>query len=116
MPEMTDMGFELTDMGQGSYAINSVPSGLDGMNYVTLINNMVTSAVEKGASAKEDVVRTLSLTLARNAAIPQGQILSNQEMENIVNELFSCSTVNYTPDGKNILCILKQEEIEHLLG
>ena len=39
---------------------------------------------------------------------------SNQKPR--VNQLFACSNVNYSPDGKNILCILKQQEIEKLLG
>jgi DNA mismatch repair protein MutL len=37
-------------------------------------------------------------------------------MENLVNQLFACSNVNYTPDGKTILAILRQQEIEHLLA
>lgn len=64
----------------------------------------------------EEVQRNIALTLARNAAIPEGQVLSNVEMENLVNDLFACNNVNYTPDGKNVLCILKQQEIEHLLA
>jgi DNA mismatch repair protein MutL len=43
-------------------------------------------------------------------------VLSNEEMEGIVNALFACNNPNYTPDGKNILCIIKQGEIEQLLG
>ena len=77
---------------------------------------MVLSAKEKGVKALDEVHQSLALTLARNAAIPQGQVLSNEEMESLVNDLFACSNVNYTPDGKNVLCILKQQEIEHLLG
>ena len=41
---------------------------------------------------------------------------TNLEMESLVNELFACSNVNYTPDGKAILCILPQSEIEQLMG
>ena len=41
---------------------------------------------------------------------------TNEEMEAVVNELFACSNVNYTPDGKAILCILPQYDIEQLLG
>jgi DNA mismatch repair protein MutL len=54
--------------------------------------------------------------MAQNAAIPYGQILGNDEMEHLVNALFACSNVNYTPDGKNILTILKQEEMKRMLG
>jgi DNA mismatch repair protein MutL len=103
-------------LGGESYAINSVPSGLDGMNAASLVRDMVTSAIEKDSDVVDEINQSLALSLARNAAIPQGQVLSNEEMENLVNGLFACSNVNYTPDGKNILCILRQQEIEHLLG
>lgn len=116
MPEMTKMGFELDDLGGGSYAVNAIPTGLDGINPLQLVRDMVVTAREKGVSAIDEVHKNLALTLARNAAIPQGQVLSNEEMEKLVNDLFACGNVNYTPDGKNVLCILQQEEIEHLLG
>ena len=116
MPEMEKMGFELDDLGGGSYAVNAIPTGLDGINPLQLVRDMVVTAREKGVSAIDEVHKNLALTLARNAAIPQGQVLNNEEMEKLVNDLFACGNVNYTPDGKNVLCILQQEEIEHLLG
>lgn len=116
LPELALMGFELTDLGQNSYAINGVPSGIDGIDHVALLTSMVSDAVEKGETTTDGINRTLALGMARSAAVPYGQILSNDEMESIVNGLFACSNVNYTPDGKAILCILPQRDIEHLLG
>ena len=116
LPEMNEMGFELEDLGGGSYAVNSVPAGLEGMNPVRLVQDMVSSAVEEGGSAIDEINHSLALSMARQAAIPHGQVLSNDEMENLVNGLFACENVNYTPDGKSVLCILQQQEIEHLLG
>ena len=110
------MGFELDDLGGGSYAVNAIPTGLEGVNPLRLVQDIVAAAKEKGVSAIEEVRQSVALTMARNAAIPQGQVLNNDEMETLVNDLFACSNVNYTPDGKNVLCILKQQEIEHLLG
>ena len=114
--EMGDMGFEVNTLGGHSFAVNAIPSGLEGINVERLIHDMLATAKEKGAGVKESVNHKLALSLARHAAVPQGQVLSNQEMESIVNELFACENVNYTPDGTNVLCILKQQEIEHLLG
>ena len=116
LPEIQAMGFDLTDLGQYSYGIQAIPAGLDGLNYVQLIQEMVSDTIEKGVGSLHDIHSSLALSLAHHAAIPQGQILSNEEMESIVNELFTCSNVNYTPDGKAILCILPQREIEQLLG
>lgn len=116
LPEMQQMGFELEDLDGGSFAINCVPAGLEGLNPVKLVQDMVASAKEKGNSALDEINKNLALSLARHAAIPYGQVLGNEEMENLVNGLFACENVNYSPDGKTVLCILQQEEIEHLLG
>ncbi len=115
MPELERLGFELTSLGGGSFAINSVPSGIEGVNVVNLVRSMVESAVELDAAQHDEICHGLALCLARQAAIPHGQILSNEEMENIVNQLFACSNVNYAPDGKAVLAILPQMEIEKLL-
>lgn len=114
--ELVYLGFEITDMGNGNYAIVSVPSDAVGTNVVSLMHDMLSTAEETGTSVKEEVNKLVALTLARNTAIPQGQVLNNDEMDTLVNGLFVCSNQKYTPDGKNILCILKQQEIEHLLG
>lgn len=116
MPEVRDMGFELTHLGKGDYAVNAVPAGIDGLNYGTLLHDMVASAAEQGSSASDEVRRSLALSLARNAAIPYGQVLGNDEMEGIINRLFACENVNYAPDGKRILMILNQQEIDQSLG
>lgn len=116
MPEMEHLGFELSDLAGGSYAVNGVPTGIEGVKIDSLIKDMVTTAMESGSLDTDAINHSLALSLARNAAIPQGQVLSNEEMETIVNELFTTSNVNYTPDGKSILCILKQHEIEQMLG
>lgn len=116
LPELQMMGFDLTDLGQCSYGIQAIPAGIEGLDYVQLVQDMVSDTIEKGMGSLHDIHSSLALSLARHAAIPSGQVLTNEEMENIVNELFSCSNVNYTPDGKAILCILPQRDIEHLLG
>ncbi len=116
MPQMDSLGFELTNLGNGSYAINAVPSGIDGLNYVNLVRDMVGTASECPSGDIDEVSSTLAAGLARNAAVVYGQVLGNEEMESIINDLFVCSNFNYTPDGKKILSILKETEIEHLLS
>ena len=114
--ELAAMGFELTSLGGDSYAVNAIPAGLDGVNPVTLVREMIEGASNSYGRLKDEINHSLALSLARNAAIPVGQVLGNDEMDNIVNGLFACQNVNYTPDGKAILSILKQQEIERLFG
>ena len=115
LPELTNLGFELSDLGGNSFAVNGVPSGLDGLDPVQLVRQLVDDSGTITSQVKS-LNAQLAMSLARHAAIPYGQLLNNEEIENIINQLFACSNVNYTPDGKAILCILPQGDIEQLLG
>ena len=116
MEDFSAVGFELTPLGGGSYAINGIPSGIEGLNPVELVRNMVHTAMEKGNDVKEEVQTMLALTLAKAAAIVYGQGLSNEEMANLVDNLFACPTPNYTPDGRTVLSTIKEEDIEKLFA
>ena len=98
-----------------SKILPDLPAGLEGLNYVSLLESMIEAAKEKPVGLREELQEMLALNLAHHAAIPYGQVLGNEEMEQLVNRLFACSNVNYAPDGKVIMTILKQEEIEKLL-
>ena len=116
MSDLLSLGFEFTHMGKNTYAVQSIPSDIEGLKVIELLHAMLAAAVEKDTNVMDEIQKALALSLAKHAAIPQGQILSNDEMENLINSLFSCENVNYTPDGKSILHILPQKEIEDLLN
>ena len=114
MEDLSFLGFELTDLGGGSYAINGIPAGIDGLNPIDLIQSMVHTAMEKGGKVKEEVQSILALTLAKAAAIVPGQVLTNEEMTGLVDGLFAVATPNYTPDGKTVLSVIKEDDLEKL--
>ena len=114
MEDLSAVGFDLSNLGGGSYAINGIPSGIEGLNPVELLRNMLHTAMEKGNDVKEEIQNILALTLARAAAIVYGQVLGNEEMVSLVDNLFACPSPNYTPDGKTVLTTIREEDIERL--
>ncbi len=112
---LAKLGFDLADLGGGSYAVNAIPSDVDG-DPVSLLRSIIADMAEATKAPLTTQRERLALSLARVAAVPYGQLLTNDEMDTITNQLFACSNVNYTPDGRAILCILPQSDIEHLLG
>ena len=79
MPELQNIGFELTPTAEGDYSITAVPSGLDGLDYTALLQDLVASAREKTTSAIDDINHSIALELARNAAVAYGQVLTNAD-------------------------------------
>ncbi|MCD8288027.1 MAG: DNA mismatch repair protein MutL, partial [Porphyromonadaceae bacterium] len=106
------LGFDISDIGGGTYAVNAIPSGIEGLDIPMLIDKMLETATQKGGDISIDVHETISLTLAESAAIPYGQVLSSQEMENLINDLFSLPVPNYTPDGKLIILLISDDELQ----
>lgn len=114
LQDLSYLGFELTDLGGGSYAVNGVPSDIEGLQPVVLVQDMVHTAIEKGCKVQEEVQSLLALALAKAAAIVPGQVLSNEEMNHLVDELLTSPIPNYTPDGKAVLTVLKEDELEKM--
>ena len=56
----------------------------------------------------------LALSLAKAAAIVPGQILTNEEMTGLVDGVFALATPNYTPDGKTVLSVIQEVDLEKL--
>ena len=114
MGDLESLGFDLSSLGGGTYSINGTPAGIEGLNPESLVTNMVQAAIEKGCKVKEEVQSLLALSLAKAAAIVPGQVLTNEEMNNLVDGLFAVATPNYTPDGKTVLTVVQEEEVEKM--
>ena len=114
--DMGALGFDLSVLGGGSFSINAIPAGAEGLNPVEMVRGIVHASIEKGCRMEEDVRHYIALSLAKSAAIVQGQVLSNEEMEALVDGLLACPNPNQTPDGKIVVAILGQDELDRLFG
>ncbi|MCF0201948.1 MAG: DNA mismatch repair endonuclease MutL [Bacteroidaceae bacterium] len=104
LDDLTMLGFDITSLGGGSYAVNGTPADIQGVNVIKLLQDIVAS-IE--ATPKETVCSIIAERLAKHAAITYGELLDDKEMEKLVADLFICSNVNYTPSGKTILTIIE---------
>lgn len=106
------VGFELNDLGQGSYAISGLPAGVEQLNPVSVVKDAVSHAIETGLRVKEEICCALAMSLAKAAAIRPGKALSEDEIEHLLASLFSSPDPYLAPDGKTIMTILTDEELE----
>ena len=114
MEDVCSLGFDLSNLGGGSYSVNGIPTGLEGIDISTLLHDMIVSAKEKTNDIRKDAQEALALTMAENAAIVYGQILSQVEMEHLLQDLFATKTPARTPDGKLIYTIIEDKMLNDL--
>ena len=112
LEDMRFIGFDLSNLGNNSYAINGLPAGLENVDQIVLIKDIVSRAIETGCEVHEEICESIALALAKAAAIRPGKVMSADEMDHLVATLFSCPDSNLTPDGKTIVSMLTDEELE----
>ena len=108
--DLAYMGFDLNHLGNTSYSVNGLPAGLS-VDAVSLLHDILHKVMEEENDSPEDVSRNLALSLAKQAAIKPGKLLSDDEIENLLASLFSTTDSFLTPDGKNIISILSDDEL-----
>ena len=112
LPDLEYIGFELTNLGGGSYSINGVPSGIEGVNPVRLLHDLVYAAIDTGSSVKDKIHKAISLTMAKAAAIVYGQVLSEDEINVLLEQLFAIPSPRFTPDGQLVFSVFEHSMIE----
>jgi DNA mismatch repair protein MutL len=114
LEQLGNIGFELTNLGGGTYSIQGVPAGIEGLNPSTLLHDLVYAAIESGLNVKEKVNHAIALAMAQSSAIVYGQVLTNDEMTQLLSRLFKLNTPLRTPDGKIVFNIIDQRQIEKM--
>ena len=109
--QLSYLGFELSSLGGSSYAIQGVPAGIDGLNPVTLLMDILHSVMDATYEVGEKMLDMLALTMAKQVAVVVGQVLTNDEMNTLISNLFKCSVHGRTPDGKTIIYVQSDNEI-----
>lgn len=114
MEDICSLGFDLSNLGGGAYSVNGIPAGLEGIDISTLLHDMVVSAKEMTNDIRREAQEALALTMAENAAIVYGQVLSSMEMERLLRDLFATKIPARTPDGKLVYTILDDKMLNDL--
>jgi DNA mismatch repair protein MutL len=113
MGEISGLGFDLSNLGGGSYSVNGIPPGIEGIDAENLLHEMLASVKGETCNVRKDAQEALALTMAESSAIVYGQILSSIEMEHLLKDLFETEAPARTPDGKLIYTIIEDKYLEN---
>jgi DNA mismatch repair protein MutL len=110
--QLLDLGFELEQLSSRAYAVNSVPALLGNEAPQRCLNDILAAVRETGISAKKEWNRQIALTMARDTAVAYGKTLLEQDMSDLLKRLLALPVYTKTPDGKTVMTILSETELE----
>ena len=111
LPDLRSYGFELAQVNQTTFAVTATPADLKAEDLQSLLEQMLTDY--KGSVMQKFSSRSQSLcaSLARQMAVRPGTVLEQEQMQQLVADLFACPMAEMSPSGKKIITIVKPEEI-----
>ena len=108
-----NLGFQIDEMGNHSYAIRAVPQCLEGYDYAALLRDALTDLGESGRASQFDDIRdNILATMACHSSIRSGQAMSAEEVRELLRLMDSTGFRSNCPHGRPVHFVLSLSELE----
>ena len=111
LPDLQAIGFELIQLSPTSYTIQGVPALLTDQSPLPVLQQIMHQVREREANTQQEWREQIVLSLAETTAIPYGRNMTEEEIREIVKQLSHLEQHLRTPDGKTIMSLLSEEDI-----
>ncbi len=110
--EVRASGFEINEFGKYTFIIDGAPEGIHEQDMSEFLESVIENYKKNINDLTQDKKINFARSLAKNSAIKKETRLSEEEMNNIIDELFACQAPEVSPDGKRTHIILNFGDIE----
>lgn len=111
LPDLRDMGFEMNTLGNTVFVATAIPAEVKDSEVQTLLNEIVEDYKNSLMQKFADKQQSIALSMAKRLAVRNGKKLKQEEMQNIIAQLFSCKMPNMSPFGKKTMIIMKENDL-----
>jgi DNA mismatch repair protein MutL len=110
--EIEALGFRIEVFGKNTIVVNGVPGNIPARGERDLFEGLIEQFKINQAELSVPLGENLARALAKRASIKTGQLLVREEMKALIDQLFICSSPNYSPDGRPTFFIFDMSKIE----
>ncbi len=112
LPSLREVGFDIDEFGKNELIVNAIPLYLDANLIKDLLEQLLEDEKDHKGDSSSRTHETLASTLARVSSLKTGVRLSQQEMRNMVDELFACASPYVSLSGKPVVVNLSLDDID----
>ncbi|MES2395928.1 MAG: DNA mismatch repair endonuclease MutL [Bacteroidota bacterium] len=110
--EIKEIGFDIREFGKNTYVIHGVPADTVNYDSSALLEGLIENYKQNLQELKSNKRENLARSMARNMSIKSGKALTQEEMNNLIDELFACKMPYSTPSGKPTISTFSIDELD----
>jgi DNA mismatch repair protein MutL len=111
LPALAAFGFSLEPFGGSAYLVRAVPAGMDGKDCLAALRELLDSPQDNSPSA-DSWMEKIAISIACHGGIRAGQVLSTEEMRQLVRELEQTDLPHTCPHGRPTMTRLTLAQLE----
>ncbi len=111
IPDLKQYGFEIAALNQTTFVVTATPADLKDSDLQPLLEQLLNDYKASTLQKFNNRNKSLSASLARQMAVKAGTALEQEQMQQLVADLFACPMADTAPSGKKIITIVKPEEL-----
>ena len=116
LPDLHYLGYHLEPFGNNAFVIQGTPADILQGSEKNAIEKMLEQYKNFSSDLKFSKREKLLRSLAWQQSVKAGTSLSAKEMLVLVEDLFTCTTPNITPNGKPTYTEFKKSELDKMFG
>ncbi|TDG35211.1 DNA mismatch repair endonuclease MutL [Pedobacter changchengzhani] len=114
LDDIRALGFDVREFGKNTLVVEGIPVdlGSSNINEAQLFEQLIEGFKNSQQELKLNKRDALARSLAKNGAIKSGTKLAQEEISNLIDELFACKTPNFSVSGKPVIQTITLMELD----
>lgn len=114
--QLNQVGFEIEAFGGDTFLVRAMPSVLSGQDPLRTLEEIVSALTTRRNLVGEELEARMVKMICKRAAIKAGQLLSDLEMQELIQQLEACQSPRTCPHGRPTMIQLSAGELEKAFG
>jgi DNA mismatch repair protein MutL len=110
LPQLQELGMDIKEFGDNSFVVHGLPSELSQKDEQQIIVQLL-EQFKQNVDLNIELYDNLARSLAQQAAMKVGKVLSPLEMRQLINELFACHVPYVGPSGHKTFISMDLEDL-----
>ena len=116
LPQINLLGFDIQEFGKDAFVIHGVPADLKSAQDEQKIIEQLLEQYKSNRDLDLNIFENIARSMSRSSAIKKGQSLTQEEMRELVDQLFACAMPFTSPMGKKCFVTFELEELAKKFG
>jgi DNA mismatch repair protein MutL len=116
LPDLAMIGFDISPFGKNTFVVQGVPTELPSGEEKNVLDEVIEQLKHEAPDALAKRTDMLLDNMARRLSRNIEAIQHTDGQQALIDELFACTQPEYAPSGKRVFTLIKQDDLEGMLG